>query len=334
MAPRTLAGTGISTTPLGLGCATIYREPSAKRRRRLLDVAFEAGIRHFDVAPMYGLGLAEIELGRFARARRDQVVIATKFGIAPTRVARAIGRVQGPARRLLAASPGLSSRARSTAAGPGSSPAGAMLYEATGFDGASVRASLERSLRELNTDYIDLLLLHDPEPGQVRGDEVSASLEEARAAGRIRTWGVAGEPGPCLEVARGLDPAPPVLQMRADILEPGPVLELPPAALITFGILGRGVPAILDHVTQTDARRRAWQTAVGADCGDPTVVAGLVLRWAIHSNPSGVVLFGSASAEHIGSGAAAAATGQGDLDAFVKLLELELRATSKARADA
>ncbi len=283
---------------------------------------------------MYGLGLAERELGRFARARRDQVVIATKFGIAPTRAARAIGRVQGPARRLLAASPGLSSRARSTAAGPRSSAAGAMLYEATGFDGSAVRASLDRSLRELNTDYIDLMLLHDPEPSQVRGDEVCASLEEARAAGRIRTWGVAGELAPSVEVTRSLGTPSPVLQVRADILEPTPMAELPAAALITFGILGRGVPAIVDHVTRTDTRRRAWRAAVGLDCGDPVVVAGLVLRWAIRSNPHGVVLFGSAGEEHIVSGAAAATGEHGDLNSFVELVDLELRATSKARADA
>jgi D-threo-aldose 1-dehydrogenase len=331
--PRILAGTGISTTPLGLGCATIYRQPNAKRRRHLLDAAFDAGIRHFDVAPMYGLGIAERELGRFARGRRDEVVIATKFGIAPTRTARAIGRVQGPARRLLAASPGLNSRARSTAAGPGSSPAGSMLYEATGFDAASARAGLERSLRELKTDYIDLLLLHDPEPGRVRGDEVCESLEEARTAGRIRTWGVAGEPVRSVEVARGLAMAPPVLQVRDDILERAVPSELPAAAVITFGVLGGGVPAILAHVTETAARRRAWQEAVGADCGDPMVVSGLLLRWAVRSNPDGVVLFGSTRSDHIVSGAAATAGGPGDLDRFLRLIDLELRAASEARAD-
>ncbi len=332
-APRTLAGTGISTTPLGLGCATIYREPTAKRRRRLLDAAFDAGIRHFDVAPMYGLGIAERELGRFAQGRRDQVVIATKFGIAPTRAARAIGRVQGPARRLLAASPGLSSRARSTAAGPGSSSAGAMLYAATGFAGSSVRMSLERSLRELKTDYVDLLLFHDPAPGQVRGDEVCASLEDARATGRIRSWGVAGEPAPTVEVARELGVASPVLQVRDDILEHARLPELPAAGLITFGVLGGGIPAILAHVNETAARRRAWQAAVGADCGDPVVVAGLLLRWALGGNPNGVVLFGSTRSDHIVSGAAAAG-GPGDLDSFLSLVDVELRAASEARADA
>ncbi|MDQ6777489.1 MAG: aldo/keto reductase, partial [Actinomycetota bacterium] len=115
MAVLTLPGTAITTSRLGFGCAELYREPSSAQRRRLLDSAHHAGIRHFDVAPMYGLGVAERELGAFASQRRDQVVIATKFGISPSPAARAIGRVQGPARRLLVAAPGLRSRARSSA---------------------------------------------------------------------------------------------------------------------------------------------------------------------------------------------------------------------------
>ena len=71
-----------------------------------------------------------------------------------------------------------------------------------GFHAAGARRSLERSLRALRTDYIDLFLLHDPVPGSVRSDEVSACLEEARAAGLIRSWGIAGDLEPTDEVAR------------------------------------------------------------------------------------------------------------------------------------
>ncbi|HET9153536.1 MAG TPA: aldo/keto reductase [Solirubrobacterales bacterium] len=51
---------------LGFGCASLMRLPSRRRRQALLAEAFEQGIRHFDVARMYGLGAAEGELGRFA----------------------------------------------------------------------------------------------------------------------------------------------------------------------------------------------------------------------------------------------------------------------------
>lgn len=48
---------------------------------RLLDAAYDAGIRHFDVAPLYGQGEAAALFGEFPRGRRDKVTVTTKFGI-------------------------------------------------------------------------------------------------------------------------------------------------------------------------------------------------------------------------------------------------------------
>jgi D-threo-aldose 1-dehydrogenase len=340
-APRTIGvpGTSIVTSALGFGCAHLYHEPSPSQRRRLLEAAHGAGIRHFDAAPMYGLGLAERELGRFARPRRAEVVIATKFGILPSAIAQGLARVQGPARRLLATFPTLRRQARSSAAGPGSGAAGALLYRAGEFTAAAARASLERSLRELGTDYVDLLLLHDPQPGEVRSDEVCAYLEEARSAGRIRAWGVAGEPDPTLRVTRALPITPPVLQLRDDVLERS-VGTIPADASplrITFGVLA-GVGPIVEHVAADSGRRHEWRQAVGCDCADPQAVASLLLRWAARENPDGVVLFSTIRTEHLLTAAAAAG---GDrhreddaLDAFGRLLDAQLRVVSpRPRAD-
>ena len=329
----TLRGTGITSSRLGFGCAELYREPSRSKRRRLLEQALDAGIRHFDVAPMYGLGLGEPELGRFARSRRDQIVIATKFGIAPSSLARVIGRVQSPVRRLFNVSPSLRSRARSTASGPTSGPAGSLLYRAIGFDGPSARASLESSLRELQTDYLDLLLLHDPDPGRLRGDELCAYLEQARVAGQIRAWGIAGEPAPSFAVAQELAIAPGVLQVRDDIFEPTPAEPLGSAARITFGVLGRGIRNILAHLDSDPVRRRAWRDAVGVDCGDRQVLGGLLLRWAARSNPDGVVLFGTIRIDHIQAAVAAHARADGDLDAFVRQIGVHLSHPPDRRAE-
>jgi D-threo-aldose 1-dehydrogenase len=75
--------TGMETTPSGFGSANLFRLPSAAQRVQVLRAAYDTGIRHFAVAPMYGLGLAESEVGRFARGRRDAITIATRFSIAP-----------------------------------------------------------------------------------------------------------------------------------------------------------------------------------------------------------------------------------------------------------
>jgi D-threo-aldose 1-dehydrogenase len=333
-----MQGAPVVTGTLGFGCAHLFHEPSSSQRRRLLEAAHSAGIRHFDVAPMYGLGLAERELGRFARSRREEVVLATKFGILPSATAQRLARVQGPVRRLFATLPGLRRRARSRAAGPGSGPAGALLYDAVGFTAASARASLERSLRELDTDYVDLFLLHDPAPGEVRSEELCAYLEEARGAGYIRAWGVAGELEATLEVARALPLAAPVLQVRDDLLlersASASAVETS-ATRITFGVLAGALWPIVEHVAADPARRREWLSASGCDCADPGVVASLLLRLAISENPDGVVLFSTIRAEHVVSCAAVLGAhrdaGEEDLHAFTRLLDAQVRARPPSR---
>lgn len=322
----TLPGTSLATTAAGLGCADLYRAPSAAQRRRLLDAAYAAGVRHFDVAPMYGLGIAERELGRFARGRRDDLVIATKFGIAPTAAAAAIARVQAPVRRVLEAVPALRRRARASAAGPSSGGAGSLLYRATGYDAAGARASLERSLRALGTDRVDLLLLHDPQPGGVRSDDVCAYLESARSAGSIRAWGVAGEPGPTLAVASALPAAMPVIQVRDDVLAGAGARSRIAAfkARITFGVLGRALQTLVAHVGSDERRRRRWRDELGADCAVAETAAALMLRLAARGNPDGVVLFSTIDLDHVRASAAALARpprdAADDLDALERLL--------------
>ncbi len=326
----TFPGTDLVTSAVGFGCAGLYTEPSAAQRRRLLDAALDAGVAHFDVAPMYGLGIAERELGRFASGRRGDVVIATKFGIAPGAAAWPLARVQGPVRRLLRASPALRRQARASAAGPSTGRAGALLYRATGFDAAAARASLEHSLRELNSDYVDLLLLHDPQPGHITDDDVCAYLEEERRSGRIRAWGVAGDPEPALQVARALKVPPPVLQVRDDILSRAG--HSPNARVcgprITFGILGGAVGQIISYVDTDVDRHRRWSDAVGGDCRDPEFVATLLLRLAVRRNPHGVVLFSTTRTAHVRSSVKAfdplTRTSAPDLDAFVRLVAAEL----------
>jgi D-threo-aldose 1-dehydrogenase len=319
----TLGVDGIATTPLGFGCASLFRVSSRTHRSALLYAAYESGLRHFDVAPMYGLGRAERELGAFARPRRAELSIATKFGIRPTLAARSIGYAQGPVRRVFAARPGLRGQARAHAAAPSR-----RLYEHGGFHAAGARRSLERSLRALRTDYIDLFLLHDPMPGTVRSDEVSACLEQARAAGLIRSWGLAGDLEPTSEVARSFRGDVPVRQFRDDIFLRSLQGRCRPAraAFVTFGVLDQALPRIVRHVSADEPRRLRWKRTVGADCGDPDTVASFLLRAALRDNGSDVVLFGSTRPSRIRSAANTVAQAQEDpaLDVFLCMVDAEL----------
>jgi D-threo-aldose 1-dehydrogenase len=299
-----LGETGIETTVLGLGCADLFRLPPTERDR-LLAAAYDEGIRHYDVAPMYGLGSAERELGRFANGRREELVIATKFGIAPTWAGRLLAPVQRPLVRL---------RGRGGGGDPRSGAVGRALYSSH-YDEAAARRSLEASLRALRTDYVDLLFLHEPSPGERPDDDVRAFLESAVAAGTIRSWGIAGEPA-------AVDVPVPVAQVRADIFDRS-LRRVPARAAIAFGAIGRALPRILTHVRSDPLVRRRWGEAVGADCGDAGVVAPLLLRDAMRENGRGAVLFSTTRRERV-AGAVRATEDDGGLEAFRALVEGEL----------
>ncbi|HZO34930.1 MAG TPA: aldo/keto reductase, partial [Gaiellaceae bacterium] len=298
-----LGDTGIATSALGFGCAHLFREPSRSARARLIDRALDAGIVHFDVAPMYGLGAAEAELGRLLRGRRDGVVVATKFGIEPTRRARALAPLQGVLARL---------GARRGRADARAGAVGSALYRSGLYAAADARASLERSLRALRTDHVDLLLVHDPPPGVTVGGELRDALEHLQADGLVRAWGVAGE----MALAAGGDDAPRVLQLPGDLFSRPAALRRP---AILYGVVSRALPPLARHLQAEDVRRR-WSDALGADAGRDAVIGTLLLRDALDA-ATGPVLVGTTQPARIDAAAAAAASPAGDdLDAFRALV--------------
>jgi hypothetical protein len=283
---------------------------------------------------MYGLGVAESELGRFARARRDRIVIASKFGLASTRLARQAARIQAPVRRLFLAMPSLRERARASAAGPSSGVGGALLYTKQGYDSRSARASLEQSLKALGTDYVDLFLLHDPGPGDVQAETIRPFLEHAVSRGDIREWGVAGEPDVAGDAVRCLDGRVPVMQVRDDILAP-PVQDFPDNVhpRITFGVLTRPLARLSAHLAEPSTRQR-WSDATGVDCGSAQELANLLLQDAFVTNSCGTVLYSSIHEERIRSAAllgdAPPSSFYAALEAFRGLVDCELREAAMA----
>lgn len=235
------------------------------------------------------MGTAEAELGRFARGRRDEIAIATKFGIEPSN--SSLARLQAPARAAIARLPALRAALKRRADGP---------RPPRRYDGQMARASLEKSLGELGTDYVDLFFVHDPGPGDdVDVEGLRGSCEELQAEGLIRAWGVSGDPDPCLDVSRELG-AEAVLQVRDDILSPAlSGGDGDPAPAISFGVLAGALESIHGHLAGGGERRVRWQRAIGKDCGRPDVLASLLLEDALDRNRSGTVLFSTNRPERI-----------------------------------
>src|SRR3954454_8151010 len=75
-----LGDSGLTVSRVGLGCNNFGGRIELDRTRAVVDAALEAGITFFDTAHSYGKGLSEAFLGEVLEGRREQVVIATKFG--------------------------------------------------------------------------------------------------------------------------------------------------------------------------------------------------------------------------------------------------------------
>lgn len=307
---RELPRTDVRTSAVGFGCAGLFRIPLRSGRLSVLDAAYEAGIRHFDVAPMYGLGMAEAELASFLRRRRGDVTITTKFGIDPTLLARGAARVQAPLRAFVATRPGLQGGLQSAGQGPRSGPLGNLLYSSHGYHRGAAQRSLERSLRALGTDYIDVFLLHDPGGGHLASaPELMDYLAEERRQGRIRCWGVTGQPSGLPGIIQRLARAE-VVQFRDDIFSgrfPPDADFMAGRATITYGAVARALPALRQFFARRPDALTTWSERLGTDLAAGPALPRVLLSAAIRRNEAGPVLFSTTRPERIAVAAEAAA---------------------------
>ncbi len=168
---RRLGRSQVRVTELSLGGAAIgnlFTEVTDEDACATVDAAWAGGIRTFDTAPHYGLGLSERRLGSALRYRpRDEYVISTKVG------------------RLLRPADPPYGRDREGFAVP------ADHRRVFDYSGDGVRRSLEESLRRLGLDRIDIALIHDPDDhGEQALREAYPALEKLRAEGCVGAIGV------------------------------------------------------------------------------------------------------------------------------------------------
>jgi aryl-alcohol dehydrogenase-like predicted oxidoreductase len=149
---RPLGDSGLMVSVTGLGCNNFGRRLDLDGTRAVVDAALEAGITLLDTADTYGNGGGSEELlGEVLAGRRDEVVLATKFG----------------------------HQEFDMGYGPTAGAKGGRAY---------IRRAVERSLRRLKTDYLDLYQIHTPDPVTPVA-ETLAALGELVAEGKVRYLG-------------------------------------------------------------------------------------------------------------------------------------------------
>ena len=288
------------TTPLGVGLATLMREPSTARQQELLHIAYDAGFRHFDVAPSYGLGSAERSLGRFLKTRPKDVTVATKVGIRARGNVSLMRLVQRPARALLRRFPSL--RGRATTA------VGGALHTAPSFSIDECSRSLEKSLRALGVDCIDLLLLHEATPADLSRDDLLNWLQRQKDRGVVKSIGVATSREAAQTIfgaSSGRGEKLDVVQVPSHILRPA-LSNLPTSTpfVITHSAMGCPLRLAGAKVSDSEFTKQIFRAA-GLDAGPTNELAQLFLAWALAENANGIVLIGSSNAGHLRSAAAA-----------------------------
>ena len=171
MKKRTL-GNGQAVSSIGLGCMGMdhaYGKPAPREDMvKLLRYAVDLGYTFFDTAVVYGEANEEL-LGKAFSSLRDQVVLATKFGIVGQRIK------DGKPVNLLDSKP------------------------------ASIRQQAESSLRRLGTDHIDLYYQHRVDP-PVEPEVVAETMNDLIREGTIRGWGLSNAPGEYMKRAHAVCP--------------------------------------------------------------------------------------------------------------------------------
>ncbi len=196
---RSVGNSGLVVSVAGLGCNNFGRRLDLDGTRAVVHAALEAGITLLDTADSYGgAGQSEAFLGEVLVGRRDQVVLATKFG----------------------------HRNADMGYGPAAGAKGGRGY---------IMRAVEQSLRRLRTGHIDLYQLHTPDPATPI-EETLTALGDLVAQGKVRYIGQSNFSGWQLAeaacVARELGTTGFVsAQNHWSLLERGVEAELVPAAL-------------------------------------------------------------------------------------------------------
>jgi aryl-alcohol dehydrogenase-like predicted oxidoreductase len=209
---RKLGTEGLTVSALGLGCMGMsqsYGSPEERDERESIATIHRAialGVTFFDTAEVYGPFTNEELVARALKGRRDEVVIATKFGF----------RIDGDQRSLTE----LDSRP------------------------AHIRTAVEGSLRRLGTDYIDLLYQHRVDPA-VPIEEVVGAMADLVSQGKVRFLGLSEAGETTIRRAHAVHPIA-ALQSEYSLwernLEPHiiPLLRQLGIGLVPFSPLGRG----------------------------------------------------------------------------------------------
>lgn len=251
---------------LGFGTGWLLNAGGVAGAMKLIDAAYDSGIRMFDTARLYGDGQVEAIVGRAMKARRSHVVLTSKAGILPIDVSFT-GRVK---RKLF---------------GLGTEPRFGV------FAPADLLKSLEQSLRNLQTDVLDLFLLHEVSLQHLQRFDVVPFLQDQVSAGKIKRFGLATSAAESLAITAAFPALRSIVQVSASALD-GPGASLAGGSfLVLHSIVASRERALQARLASDPAASARLSGLVGGSPTDAGVIARLLIQLALDDNPTGVTLF-------------------------------------------
>jgi hypothetical protein len=284
--------TGRRTTRLGFGCA-FPRSVSSNDAARYLDAAFDAGIRHFDVAPSYANGAAEGYLGDFLKRHTGGITVTTKYGILPpamrpfhVRVARAVlSPILPTLRRVPAIASGLSTSASAM-----------NISSKASFGAGQAKISLERSLQELRLDMVDMFLMHEPSVADL-GDDLLGFLRDCVASKLIGAVGIGGDASRAPDLYRNQRPFCDVMQFDWTVFSPE--FDFPGSFRIHYWVFSRQLTDVHQALVDRPDLCERWSAETDLDLTDIRTLADVMLKGALMRHPDSIVLFTSSKPNNI-----------------------------------
>jgi pyridoxine 4-dehydrogenase len=288
---RSIGGFKVSVLGLGTGrLASLGAGGSLREAARLLDTAADLGISFVDTADTYGSTQAERWLGELMHKRSQRFVVATKCGLPAVDLPRPLRALNQPMKKVV-------------------QRVGREHY----LDPAHVRHSIDASLKRLRRERLELYFVHEPPVGVEQQDELFSTLDDARTAGKIGSYGVCTpdaqivravvEAGRCEIVQTAIDPlvTGELRSALASISEPGRV------EVVANHVLGHLRPrsAVAGEVVQPDTLLDRRLDSLSAERGVSR--AHLLIRHAAALGGVRVVLTGTGNPAHLADNAAALA---------------------------
>ena|SRR3990167_6346026 len=328
MRRQKLGQTDIEVSALGFGCVQLTAHQSKKNAIAILEHAFAVGITHYDLARSYGFGRAEGIFSGFLRDKRHDVTITTKFGFElPTGLSGSPKFISW-AKRILKPFPKILSRAKNH---------GSSMVKSGAFSPEIAAKSLQKSLRELKTDYIDMLLLHEATLSDVVNEPLIEMLQQQVSKGSIRCFGIASD---FEKLGKNINFVPlthKIVQFNDNVVDQN-LLNLSCSknqGIVTHSIF-KPLDALLKAIDKHPETARKFSLQIGIDLCDPKIISVLLLHYALQSNASGVVLFSSMNPTHIKTNARESDTlhyNESQLSGFIEFTNIILQKSSLLSSD-